>query len=223
MFKKVLSFIFALALLGSFAAPANAALNPVVTITAVQNFGSPGSNIARSVIGYITLGASDTYVVGGFTLTPQALGFVNTATVFELTGGSSLPQFTPIGSISTTTGIETILLEQLIQGAFQVVAAATTATITPGRGTQPLFGVNDICLASLDDAATAGGGSGTWAVTDAVASCKRASNTTFTLTVIAAAPTNNGNFTYFFPGLIAEIPTATSVASITIPFQAWGN
>lgn len=208
--KRALSLLAALA---AFVLPnvAQAAFAPTVTVTSTV-FGSPGA--PRIVQGYVTLSASDTYVTGGFSIVPAQIGLA-TITAF-------LPQLPSVGNISPiatlASNVATVKLQQPISGASNIAATATTATVTVAGG----LSANTPILCQLDDAATGGGGTGTWAVTNAVSSCKYASATTFTITSIAAAPTNGGNFTYSIPTVMAELASSTSVASLQIPFVAAG-
>jgi len=70
-FSKFAGAVVAIALCLSALAPASATLNPTYALT-YQAAGSPGQG--KAIAGTITLGASDTYVAGGFTVTPALLG-----------------------------------------------------------------------------------------------------------------------------------------------------
>lgn len=214
---KLAAFVAALTLaIGASVNPAFAAFSPTYTFTtAAPVGGSPGG--AKLVTGTITFGASDTYVTGGLTIAPSNLGLnaINFIVVSQVNGQYSV---TP----SYSAGAATVKFNQAISGASNIAATATTATVTVPAGT-PALTANTPIFCQLNDAATAGGGTGTWAVTNAVSSCKFASTTTFTITSIAAAPTNGGNFVYYFPNNFAELTAGTTLASVVVPFTAYGN
>lgn len=224
MIRKLLAAVLLTGLFcAAFPTEAPAALNPTIQIISNTIYGNPGSPTSRTIIGTITLGASDTYVTGGFAITPSQFGFPNAIALLEITGPStpiaSAGQYQAISTLTPSTGGTTITLQQPTQGTSNVTATQTTKSVSGLAG----LSANTIILCQLDDAATGGGGTGTWAVTNAVSSCKETSATAFTLTSIAAAPTSGGNFTYFIPGVFAEIASATAVNSVVIPFQAWGS
>ena len=195
-------------------APASAALNPTYT-TFGTIFGPP--NVGRIVQGVITLGAADTYTTGGFTINPASLGY--SIGITNITFGNAIQPFDPVATYSG--GVATVKLYNQggVSGASNVAATATTATVTGLSG----LTINMPILCQLDDAATGGGGSGTWIVTVAVASCKYASATSFTITTTAGAPTNNGNFTYLIPSLQAEVTSGIAVPSLVMAFVAVGQ
>lgn len=201
-------------------APAAATFAPVVTVVTPTAQGAPGAN--RAVYGFITLGAADAYVTGGFTISPQAIGFNNgIATFVPFFAGQTLlvPAFQP--SATVALGIATITLQQPVNGASNMTAAGTTKVVSLPTGV--VIGINTPIVCVLDNTATGGGGAGTWATTNAVNTCQETSTTSFTLTTIAAAPASNGNFTWLLPTVFGEIASATSVASVVIPFVATGN
>jgi hypothetical protein len=199
-------------------APASATINPTVTLltSSPLAWGVPG--IGRIVFGTITFGASDTYVAGGFNVTLAQLG--GQVAVFNWVSNSPTPAADYV-STTTNAGV-TIKLGTQMQGTSNVTATQTTKSVTipTGLSANDVLSANTPIFAALDDAATGGGGTGTWAVTDAVASTKETSTSAFTLTVIAAAPTNGGNFTYFIPTLAMEMAAGTPIASYTINFSA---
>ncbi len=221
---KILGFISAIAFVTGLCAPASATITPTITIYENQVVGgSPGA--PRRVVGTIQFSAADTYVTGGLVLTPQLLGLSSSIQFINLSSPSGA--YDAVVAPIAGTGNQTLkLVTPGIFGASNVAATATTATVTiPVTSPTGSLSANSQIYCALDDAATAGGGTGTWAVTDAVSSCKFASATTFTITVIAAAPTNNGNFIYaiFGQGIGTEMAAGTNVASILIPFIAYGN
>ena len=215
---RFLSAVAAIALsLAALCAPAAASINPTYTLF-YQGSGLPGQG--SIVTGIITLGASDTYTTGGFNVTPAALGFsVDVSSLVANSPQASLELniSTPVNSANAT-----VKFVVAMSGASNMTAAATTKSVTIPTG----FTANDVLTANtqiiavLDDAAIAGGGTGTWAVTDTVASVKETSTSAFTVTAIAAAPTNNGNFVWEIPALNMEMPAATPIAGLVIPFHA---
>ena len=220
LFRSLVSVAIAVALTVGFVAPASAALNPVVTITGGSIFGPPGG-VARIVTGTITFGAADTYTTGGITITPQQLGYYNQISQIVV---SQINGQYAVAPTYTSAGNATLKFNAPISGASNVTAAGTTAVVTipAALATTPL-GINSQIMCQLDDAATGGGGSGTWAVTTAVSSCKYTSATSFTLTATAAAPAGNGNFTYVLPINFSEAVTGSFVGPITVPFTAYGQ
>jgi hypothetical protein len=214
--KRILSAIAAVALaVCGLVAPASATINPVISIGFVGS-GVPGQG--RLVSGTIVFGASDTYVAGGFTVTPANLGCA--VAVTSINYNSPAPAWDVVASFAT--GIVTLKFATTMGGASNMTSAATTKTVTVPTG----LTANDVLVANtpiyvtLDDAATAGGGSGTWAVTNAVSTVKFVSGSTFTLTTIAAAPASNGNFVWNIPTLNMEMAAATPIASFVMPFTA---
>jgi hypothetical protein len=214
--KRILSAIAAVILaLCSELAPALATINPVYNI-AYNGPGQPG--VGKVVSGTVTFGSADTYTTGGFIILPSQLGC--SVAVTSVNYNSPLSSFDVAESI--VAGSATIKFVVPMNGTSNVTAAATTKTVTIPTGftANDVLTVNSAIYVQLDDAATGGGGTGTWAVTDAVASVKYASASTFTLTVIAAAPTNNGNFVWQIPGINMELASGTAIASLVMPFTA---
>lgn len=215
--KRFLCGLVAAIAIALGATPAQATINPTYTIA----YGSPASGSpgqGRLVIGTITLGASDTYVAGGFTITPAQLGCaVQVSSIIINSPGAAYET-----QVTFTAGNAVVKFSTQMNGASNVTATQTTKTVTipTGLTTNDVLGINTGVFVVLDDAATGGGGTGTWAVTDAVASVKEASSATFTLTVIAAAPTSGGNFVWFIPSLNMELAAGTSIASLALPFTA---
>ncbi len=213
MFKRLPGLALALAA-SLTAAPAQAALVPSVSITVgVPVGGSPGAN--RTIHGFITLSPTDTYVTGGLTLIPQQMGFSNQIAYMQL--GSPSGAYEVYGTAAG--GVATIRFLAPLSGTSNVSSGATTKVVTPGAA----LTANTPILCSLNDGATGGGGTGTWPVTDAVSTCDYTSATTFTLTVISAAPTGGGNFVWTLPNVSGEIPAGSAVGSIVIPFVANGT
>ena len=190
------------------------AFAPVISLLVAPIAGAPG--VSRIASGIITMGSADTYVTGGFTLTPAQLGL--NELISNLIFGEINAQYIASGALSGVNQI--VKLNASLQGTSQVLSAATTATVTLAAGT---IGINTPIFGSLDDSATGGGGSGTWAVTTAIASIKRASATTFTITTTAGGPASGGNFTWQVPSVFAEAASADAgIASVIIPFIALG-
>lgn len=212
--RRLIRAALAALLFGSLVAPAAAALNPVLTYVALP--GSPG--VGRLVFGTITLGASDTYAAGGITVTPQMLG--GQVAIQSMVTDTPSQAFESNATVQSN-GSANILFTQALNGASQVLATATTAVVTvPNTTGANVLTANTHIECTLNNAATAGGGTGTWAVTNAVSTCQFTSATTFTITVIAAAPTNGGNFTWYIPALTGQMNTGFNVAGVAIPFVA---
>lgn len=202
---KGLAFVAILASCGL--TPAFAANTPTIVVASLSPLqGGPGGYTGRTAWGTITMGAADTYVTGGFTLTASQFGFSNGFIAFSLVPVTPSNTITPVWSLATAGSVG-ITFQQPLQGVSNMTATATTKTVTVGGG----LNLNSNCIVTLDDAATGGGGTGTWAVTNAVSTVKFASASSFTVTSIAAAPTNGGNFTWICPGTIQELPSASTL------------
>jgi hypothetical protein len=196
------------------AAPAAATINPTYT-TLGSFYGSPA--IGRVVQGIVVLGSADTYVTGGWTISPAQLGFQNSITQISF---GTLSQ--PLGATATeSAGVATVKLYQQggTYGVSSVTATNTSATVTGLAG----LTANTPIFCELNDAATGGGGSGTWTSTYAVSSCKYASATTFTVITTGAAPSGGGNFNYFLPTIPSEALSGLALASLAIPYIAYGQ
>jgi hypothetical protein len=235
--------VLAFALLAVMPVASRAAVTPTVS-TFGTYFQSPSGQ--KMVTGYITLGAADTYLTGGFTLSPGLFSFNQAIT--SLSFGTTSQPYNAVatyalglatvklyavgstsGSITSTRPTATI-----VSGASQILATATTAVVSGLAG----LTINTPIFCQLNDAATGGGGSGTWTVTYAVSTCVYTSASSFTITSTGAAPTGGGNFVYWIgvpptisiptistPTLTvsaAELSNATSVANLVIPFVAIG-
>lgn len=199
-------------------APASATINPTISLltSSPLAWGVPG--VGRIVFGTITFGSADTYVAGGFTISLAQLAAQ--VQVLNFNGVSPTPA-AELVSIVTGTGI-TIKLGTQMQGTSNMTAAGTTkaVTIPTGLTANDVLTVNTPIFAALDNQATAGGGTGTWATTVAVNNVGYTSASSFTLTTTAAAPTNNGNFTFFMPTLSMEMAAGTPIAGDQIFFSA---
>lgn len=213
-FSKFAGAVVAIALCLS-AIPAGATINPTYAIQFIGS-GQPGQG--RLVSGTITFGASDTYTAGGFALAPSALGCAVAVTSLLINAPGAAYET----SIALSGGIATVKFSTQMNGASNMTAAGTTkaVTIPTGLTVNDILTVNTQILVTLDNQATAGGGTGTWSTTVAVNNVGETSTSSFTLTTTAAAPTNNGNFTWFIPSLNMEVAAATPIASQTIPFTA---
>lgn len=214
-FSNIAGALVAVALILTSFAPANAAINPTITATFVGS-GVPGQG--HLVAGTITFGASDTYVAGGFTVSPSVFGCSVAITSFLINSPGAAYET----NIALASGVATVKFSTQMNGASNMTAAGTTkiVTIPTGLTVNDILTVNSQILVTLDNQATAGGGTGTWATTVAVNNVGETSTSTFTLTTTAAAPTNNGNFVWFIPSLNMEVAAATPIASQTIPFTA---
>lgn len=221
MKKSLLALIgaIAFAVAGFAAIPGSATITPVYSITYSTIFGPPTGD--HLVSGTITLGSTDTYVIGGFSVSPANIGCLNSIDHLMLgSSGMNYNTFTANAAAPAAAGGSwTVTLLQALNGAGKMAAGATATAVPLPSVSGAVIASTSPIYAQLNDAAVPS--TGTWSTTESVVKVVQATSTSFTLTVTpSVAPSNGGGFVWYVPSIQVEVNSGGSVASAVIPFVA---
>lgn len=217
-------------------------LNPTLAVVSGTHFGEPpgagpgAPPSAKPAIYTITMGASDTYVTGGFSLyAANTLGNTPQIPYFDLgilfgCAFTQTPQ-TWVPQITCSNGVATV---KFVQGGYDQYSTSTTILAT-GTGTVAAntnlttvsTGVQNLsCTTPINISLTNTLNLGTWGTTAGVGPIYWISPTEFTFYTNVVAPSGGGGYYYDIPSTgqasAAEIPAGTSVASVVLAAVLFG-